>query len=401
LISLGLVSALAGGGAVLAQLEGGDRGIPPIDSTSNFEVLGVEVDVTAKNAQEARLEGWRRAQALGWRMLWARSTRRPIAQAPNLPESVLNGIVSGIVVEQEQIGPTRYIARLGVLFDRARTGGMLGVQGLARRSAPFLIIPVMTTGGTPYTFEFRNEWQRAWAQFRTANSPVDYVRTSGSGADPMLLNLGQSRRRGRGWWRMLLDQYGAADVLVAEVMLSRLYPGGPARGQFTARFGPDGRIIGQFELRANSSAELPRMMDEGVRRMDALYVRALGAGLLVPDPTLIIEQPELLEPLEPLEEVEDTPVERPNIAAAPATIGGATGFTIQVATPDEAAVSQAEVGVASVGGVTSALTVSRAAGGTSVIRVTYAGDPAGLQAALQGAGWQVTQTGPNSVRISR
>src|SRR5690606_19372276 len=124
-------------------------------------------------------------------------------------ESVLNSIVSGVIIDSEQIGPTRYIARLGVLFDRARTGQMLGVEGTTRRSAAVLVIPVMKTGSAAYSFEFQNEWQRAWAEFRTAGSPIDYVRTSGAGIDPLLLNLAQTGRRGRGWWRVILDQYGA------------------------------------------------------------------------------------------------------------------------------------------------------------------------------------------------
>jgi len=285
--------SFAGAGLVYAQLDGADRGIPPIDSTTNFEVLGVEVDVTADSAEKARLEGWRRAQAQGWKMLWAKTNNRPISQAPNLSESVLNSIVAGIVIEQEQVSPRRYIARLGVLFDRARTGEMLGVPGLARRSAPLLVIPVMRTGSTGYSFEFRNEWQRAWAHFRTANSPIDYVRTSGSGIDPLLLNLSQTRRRGRGWWRMILDQYGAADILVPEVDLRRAYPGGPAVAVFTARFGPDSAPIGRFALRVPNGASVPRMLEEGVRRLDALYIGALEAGLLRPDPSLVIIAPEL------------------------------------------------------------------------------------------------------------
>ena len=85
-------------------------------------------------------------------MLWARTHNRPVEQAPDLPESTLSGIVSGIVIEQEQIGPTRYIARLGVMFDRARTGQLLGVSGQIARSAPMLLIPVMTTGSASYSF---------------------------------------------------------------------------------------------------------------------------------------------------------------------------------------------------------------------------------------------------------
>ena len=387
---------LVGAGVLYAQLEGGERGIPPVDSTSNFEILGVNVDVSAETAEKARLEGWRRAQSLGWRMLWARTHNRPLAQAPVLTDSVLNGIVSGIVIEQEQIGPTRYIARLGVLFDRARTGQMLGVQGLARRSAPMLVIPVMRTGSSAYSFEYRNDWQRAWAQYRTANSPIDYVRPAGTGIDPLVLNLAQSKRRGRGWWRMLLDQYGAADIVVPELELRRAYPGGPALGIFSARYGPDNLLIGRFELTARNSAEIPRMLDEGVRRLDLLYAQALDRGLLRPDPTLVIVQPPL-PPLPP-QETEAPPAEEMG-AQVPAA--ATTTFSVQVATPDAGAVQQAEVSVSRVNGVTSAITTSLALGGTSIMRVGFVGDSAALQAALQAQGWQVQVVNGSTLRISR
>lgn len=398
-IPVAVVLALAGGGIAYGQLEGADRGIPPIDSTSNFEVMGVEVDVSARSAQEARTEGWRRAQAKGWELLWSRTHKRPPAQAPKLSESVLNSIVSGIVIDREQIGPQRYIARLGVLFDRARTGQMLGVKGLERRSAPMLVIPVMTTGSSTYSFEFRNDWQRAWAEFRTAGSPIDYVRTSGTGADPLILNQMQSRRRGRGWWRMILDQYGAADLVVPEVHLKRAYPGGPAIGTFTARFGPDAEPLGRFRLRAASSAAIPQMLQQGVRRLDAIYTQALEEGRLRPDPTLIIEEPELLEMPEEDAAEEERVVTQPDRQPVPTV--AATAFQVQVPTPDASAVQQAEIAVSRVRGVTSAITTSLALGGTSTVRVTYAGDAGSLAAALQAQGWQVQVTGPNSLRISR
>src|SRR6185503_2182136 len=157
---------------------------------------------------------------------------------------------------------------------------LLGVSGQIARSAPMLLIPVMVTGSSSYSFEYRNLWQRAWAEFRTAGSTIDYVRTAGRGIDPLLLNYSQTRRRGRGWWRMLLDQYGAADIIVPEVELRRLYPGGPAVATFTARYGPDDQLIGRFQLTAPNSAAVPGMLDEGVRRMDALYARALDQGVL-------------------------------------------------------------------------------------------------------------------------
>jgi hypothetical protein len=395
---LALLLSLLVGGAVYAQLEGADRGVPPIDSASTFEITGIGVDVVAATAEAARQEGWRQAQSKGWKALWAKTTGRPVAEAPALNDSALNAMVSGIIIEQEQIGPKRYIATLGLLFDRARTGQLLGVSGAVRRSAPMLVIPVMLTGSSYQTFESRNEWQKAWARFRTGNSPVDYVRPTGNGIDPLLLNVHQTRRPGRGWWRMLLDQYGAADVVVPEVHLKRLFPGGPAYGTFTARFGPDNRVLGRFTLRAASSAAIPRLLDEGVRRLDALYAQALQLGALTPDPSLIVPEPEIIEEIE-----EQTPTDLllvPTGPAQPAPTGAVTTFSIQVDTPNSASVGRAELSVSRVGGVTSALTTSLAIGGTSVMRVTYMGDSASLQAALEAQGWRVAGSG-TTLRISR
>ncbi len=401
--------ALAGGGMLYAQLEGGDRGIPPIDSASTLEVTGVEVDATGKSSEEARLEGWRQAQSKGWKMLWARTTGQPIEKAPNLSDSVLNAMVASIVIEQEQIGPQRYIARLGVLFDRARAGQLLGTgTASGRRSAPFLVIPVMITGSTYQSFETRNEWLRAWNRFRTGGSAIDYVRTSGAGIDPLLLNVEQTRRPGRGWWRMLLDSYGAADVISPEVHLRRTYPGGPATATFIARFSPDNRVLGRFTLRAGRSEAIPRMLDEGVRRMDAIYTQALEAGVLVPDPALVVEEPELLN--EVAEQIERASAgfaapppprpQAPSTAILPVPTGAVTPVTIQVDTPVAGSVGQAELSVSRVPGVTSALTTSAAIGGTSTMRVTFSGDPAALAAALQAQGWTVSGSGA-SLRISR
>lgn len=396
---LALALGAAGGGVLYAQLEGSERGVPPIDSASTLEVTGIEVDVTAKTSEAARYEGWRQAQSLGWKALWAKTNGRPASQAPGLPDSVLNGIVSAIVVEQEQIGPGRYVARLGLLFDRARAGQLLGVQGHIRRSAPMLVVPVMLTGSSFQSFESRSEWQKAWARFRTGNSPVDYVRTTGLGIDPLLLNVAQTRRPGRAWWRMLLDQYGAADVVIPEVHLKRLYPGGPAIGEFTARFGPDDRVIERFTLRVENSGAIPRLLDEGVRRIDAAYTRALAAGLLKPDPSLAVEEPDLADAI--AAEIEAaTDAGAGPVAAGPIPVGPATTFNIEVDTPNAAAVSQAEIGVSRVSGVTSALTTSLALGGTSVMRVTFAGNSAALAAALQAQGWTVTASG-STLRISR
>jgi hypothetical protein len=395
-----LLVAGATGAALMAQIEGGDRGIAPIDSTNDFEVTGVSVDVMGKTAEAARLGGWREAQRRGWRMLWQKTHGG--SGAPGLSDGALDSMVSAIVIEDEQIGPNRYVARLGVLFDRVRTGEVLGVSGNISRSAPLLVIPVMWSGGAPLSFETRTEWQKAWARFRTANSSIDYVRPSGAGADPLLLNVAQTGRPGRKWWRALLDQYGAADVIIPQVRLERSFPGGPVTGYFSARYGPDNRLLQNFTLSVPSSAGIPKMMDDGVKRMDEIFDMALANGKLRPDSSLVVEQPVVIadedakpeeqtteEATKPAVETETAP--DPVETTKPET--QTKSFTIQFDTPDVASVSSSESSIRGVPGVKSASTTSLALGGVSVMRVSFDGDADMLRVALSARGFRVQESG--------
>lgn len=388
------LAILGGSGAILfAQIEGSDRGVAPIDSSSSFEVSGVDVDVAASTSEAARYGGWREAQRKGWQALWRRIHGNN--GAPRLSDSALDGIVAGIVVEREEIGPKRYIARLGVLFDRARTGQVLGVTGQMVRSPPMLVIPVQWSGGAPQSLEVRTPWQEAWARFRTGNSSIDYVRPSGTGVDPLILNVAQTGRPGRAQWRLLLDQYGAADVLVPQVRLERLWPGGPVIGHFSAYHGPDKHLVSAFTLRVDNAGALGQLLDEGVRRIDDDYVMALQAGRLRADPSLVIEEP--VDP-EEFDLGESEISEASDLYNSQAV--GITAITIQYDSPDVATVNSTESALRSTPGVRAAGTTSLALGGISVMRVTFQGDIVALGAALSAQGWQV-QEGSGTLRIRR
>ena len=103
--------AIAGfGSALVAQLESGDRGISPIDSSGLLDMSGIHVDVGGETAEAARYAGWRAAQRIGFRMLWAKANGASPNDAPAVDDATLDGLVSSIAVEKEQIGPGRYIA---------------------------------------------------------------------------------------------------------------------------------------------------------------------------------------------------------------------------------------------------------------------------------------------------
>lgn len=400
-LALLIVLVAIGPARLLAQIEG-DRGIIPVASTSDIEVVGVEVNTTGANAEEARLNGWQEAA----RKAWAK------AGGPAMSDGQIQGMVSAVVIEREQIGPRRYIATVSVVFDRARAGQHIGGgTGGKAHSAPLLVIPVLHSGGVSQVFEVKGPWQRAWAEFRAGSSPIDYVRPSGGGGDSLLITAGQPGRRSRAWWRNVLDQFGAADVISPEARLERQWPGGPVRGVFTARYGPDNTFLESFTLTANDESGVPRMLSDAVVRLDQIYGRALADGRLKPDTTLNVRtglDPGLAALIAAGQAPEDKPAAAPTAAASATPSAAPTvaapaetrTFTVQFASPDAGAVDAALGAVRASPGVKGASTTSLAMGGTSVMRVTYEGDLGTLADALRARGFKVT-VGNNALSIRR
>jgi len=404
LLTLGL---LGGGYALVAQVAG-ERGIAPTAASTDIEVKGISVDVQGKSAEDARTNGWREAQRKAWEKL----------KGPKLSDSQLQGLVSGVVIEREQLGPRRYIATLGVVFDRQRAGAYLGGAAQASRSAPLMLIPVQESGGAYITYEQRNPWQRAWAEFNPGASRIDYVRLSGGGGDSLLVNFGQTGRHSRGWWRSTLDQYGATDVLMAFARLDHQFPGGPVSGTFTARYGPDSRPLDTFSLKADSPEAVPAMLAQAVERMDQIFTGALASGKLRPDPSLRLGAGGAIDPaIQRLIEIGRAAQARKSAAAAAAagevprieaqTVTGVEpgeapvrNITVQFASPDAGAFDAAIGAVRTTGGVRGIGVTSTAIGGTSVMSVSFAGSLDELAAALEARGFNVRR-GANALAISR
>ena len=405
LLCAGVVGGI-GPARLIAQIEG-DRGIAPVLNTGDIEVTGVQVNATGKTAQEARAEGWKAA----YRAAWAK------VNGPALGDGELSAMVTRVSVQNEQIGPHRYIATLGVSFDRARAAGFVAGGSGGQRSAPMLVIPVLISGGAGQVYEIKGAWQRAWAEFRTGASAVDYVRPSGAGGDSLLITAGQPGRRSRLWWRGLLDQYGASDVLMPEARLERQWPGGPIVGTFNARYGPDNRHLAAFTLTAADESELPAMLTQAVQQMDRLYSGAVQSGQLradgisidhpAVDPGLasVIAAGERAAAAEaaarvPVADSTGDAVTASGAPLASPVAAEATSVSVQFASPDARSVDAALAGVRGTSGVASASTSSIAIGGTSVMRVSYNGSIAQLAAALRERGWQVT-VGSGALRIRR
>jgi hypothetical protein len=206
------------------------------------------------------------------------------------------------------------------------------------------------------------------------------VRVTGTGVDPLLVNAAQVERPGRGWWRNIVDLYGVADILVAEVQFQRLYPGGPAFARFIGFHGPDREPIGSFTISGPAGVSSLAIMRAGVQRMDAMFANAHANGMLVRDPSLDIPLP----PPPPAEIVEEAP--------APSQARTWT-YQVQIVSPDVNIYHFAMAHLRTTSGVQQVVPVAINPSGVSYVNVTYNGDLSVLRALLASRGWSVEQNG--------
>jgi hypothetical protein len=343
-----------------------------VGESSGLSVSGIEVTAEGKTPREARQQGWREAQRLAWPRLWTQISGLPASSAPRLGDSALDGIISAIEVEAEALRGNRYDGRLTIVFDRTRASAYLGRFAEISQSPPMLLLPVLQDAAVRTSYAEDSPWLAAWLRFRASESAIDYVRLRANATDQLLLSAWQGERPDIAIWRQLVERYQVTDVLVPELILDRGYLGGPVSGLLIVRFGPGGRELGRLRL-SNPTGNIDALMTRAVREADALYVRALRAGLLVPDPSLLppaeIDVPDLGPDL--------------SLAAAP------TSLEVEVETPDPASLASLEARLRALPGITGIRVQSFVVAGRSRLAIDTVLDPAALALALDGAGLRI------------
>ncbi|MBV7257039.1 hypothetical protein KCG44_09615 [Pacificimonas sp. WHA3] len=367
--------ALAALGFVLAAITSlAAQDAPPAEESSAtgaaFAVHGIHLDVRAKSAEQARDAAFREAPRRAWPKLWARLTGAGEAAAPGMSDAALDAMIDSIEVQEERFGDGRYIATLGVVFDRVRAGRRLPAGARVLQSRPLLLIPVLKEAGAVSTLDPDSEWFAAWREFGSDSSVIDYVKPQGTPGDRILLGAWQTKRDDRAIWRSALSKYRADNVLIAEADMRRSYPGGPIIATFVARHGPDARILDSFQLTAGGPAEAAAMMQRAVKRMDGLYASALQDGTLRADDALSLA----LAPIETAADQLDDGFEAgQSVTASVVTATAESWRRIETVLNDVPQIEQAALDVLDIGG-------------TSTVRIGFIGSYEGLRYALDRRG---------------
>jgi hypothetical protein len=205
-----LLVALAAGGGVRAQ---GD--------SNSYTVTGVDVDVNAADAMQARQQGLAEARRKAAKMLVERLvTPEDRARVTTPGDAQLEGMVRGIEFVRERPAPNRYIATLNVVFSpdavKAWLGGA-GVKVAETVSRQALVIPLWKDKSGVEPLDDRNPWREAWQALNTAGSAVPVTMVRGDQLDQNAVSAEQAYVGDVSALSRLNERYHAPTIIVAVV----------------------------------------------------------------------------------------------------------------------------------------------------------------------------------------
>jgi uncharacterized protein DUF2066 len=209
-IVLAFLAALAVSGGVGAQ--GGNAA---------YTVAGVDVDVNAADAVQARQQGLSEARRKAAKMLVERMVApEERARVPALDDARLESMVRGIEFLRERSAPNRYIATLNVVFSPDAVKAWLGQAGVKVAetvSRPALVIPLWKGRSGVEPLDNRNPWREAWQALDTAGSAVPVTVVRGDQLDQSAVSAEEAFVGDVSALARLNERYRAPTVIVAVV----------------------------------------------------------------------------------------------------------------------------------------------------------------------------------------
>ena len=206
-IAVALLAALAAGGA-FAQAAG-----------NTYTVTGVDVDVNAADALQARQQGLAEARRKAAKMLVERLVApedRARVVMPN--DARLENMVRGIEFVSERSAPNRYIATLNVVFSPEPVKAWLGDTGVKVAetvSRPALVIPLWKGKSGVEPLDDRNPWREAWQALNTAGSAVPVTVIRGDQLDQSAVSAEEAYVGDVSALSRLNERYRAPTIIVA------------------------------------------------------------------------------------------------------------------------------------------------------------------------------------------
>jgi len=189
------------------------------DDTGVVAVRGIDVDVTAGNAVDAREQAVLQGQRKGLHQaLLTLAPSANVDQMPPLSDSQITDLVADYEVESEQTSTVRYIGKLSFRYRLDGLTALLqqnGIGAATTPSPPVLIVPVMVSGGKNLLWDESNAWRAAWSTHPPTAGLVPMLLPKGDAADTAAITADQAASGDIAKIQALAGHYGVSDVAVA------------------------------------------------------------------------------------------------------------------------------------------------------------------------------------------
>jgi hypothetical protein len=192
---------------------------PTAAQADPYTVTDIEVDVTAKDPQAAKLKAISEAQVKAFhKMLERLTTKERAASFKSLDAARIGRMMSSMAVQKEQTGPNRYIATLTISFLPNRVRELLDRQGVAFtevQAPPTTVLPVWIGKEGPVLWGGANPWQEAWRRLDLRNAVAPVILPLGDSADAAAVSADQAIMNDPGAFNSVAVRYKTETVLTA------------------------------------------------------------------------------------------------------------------------------------------------------------------------------------------
>ncbi len=206
-----LMAVAAGYGAALAQVASGNT----------YSIGGIEVDVTAADAIQARNQGIREAERRAAKMLIERMVApEDRTRVPPLDDAQLEGLVRGVEFAKERTASNHYAATLNIVFSAGPVKAWLGGAGIhvvETVARPALVVPLWKDKGGVEPLDDHNAWRDAWTGLDTSASAVPVTVVRGDQLDQNELSVEEAYVGDVSALSRLDQRYHLPTVIVATV----------------------------------------------------------------------------------------------------------------------------------------------------------------------------------------
>ncbi len=260
-----------------------------------FQVSGIAVDATAKDAVAARSQALLQGKKEGLGRLFRRLVpAEEQSLLPTVGDLNIERYVQNFEITSEELSTTRYLAELTVRYDPKAVRELLqsaAVSYAEVRSAAIVVLPLYEGPNGAHLWPDDNPWWQAWEKNLDPERLLHLVLPLGDLADISSLSVEQVQARDRAALVALANRYSSEDALVVTARLVSSVANAPGESA-PAAAPPTVQLtmerIGQLEqlnqpetVRGRPEQTLDDLLGEAVRGLqNSLDERWKNANLL-------------------------------------------------------------------------------------------------------------------------